>query len=301
MKKLSFCEWLNQTEEVIAAAFAEILPRDWDENDATKSWMRALRRELRSVEVTDLGRPYAMEWDAVKLKGTGENLYGDIGVLVRIDYPNGVQADGIGFIEAKRIYASGRYQELKFDQLERMLKGTPYHRLGLYEQAPIAEAAFGLAGHGVASALNPSRENQAPWDKVVAAVVPTNVALKMKGNRRPDLHPPSLPLSYQLCARYLSGYDLDYGPKLIETVVKGGAGSPSWLLIAHTAIGGDTTPSTESFLPIEPGSPYTSLEPDQQVATDLHLESKESEQDEQQQELTVTYQTPTETQTRQSK
>lgn len=284
MKKLSFSSWLKRTEEVITTALSEILPRDWDENDATKSWMRALRRELKDVEVTDLGRPYAMEWDTLKLKGKPENLYGDIAVLVRIDYPNGVRTEGVGFIEAKRIYPSGAYDRLDIDQLERMLHGTAHHRLGLYEQSPIEEAPYGLAGHGLTSALSRMRESRPPWNRVVAAVVPTPVALKMRGNQRRDLHPASLPLSYQLCARYLGGYDLDYAPNLIDSVKAGDPGAPEWLLIGHAVIGGETSPSTDNFLNLA-GGPYSSVDaPKQEVYATVDLESKQGNQQDEHEE-----------------
>ncbi len=268
MLKLTFYQWLLKTEDVIRNALSEILDRDWDENDATKSWMRALRREAREAEVTGLGRPYAMAWDTVKLKGKAENQYGDIGVFVRVDYPNGVQTEGIGLIEAKRIYPSGRYEELKRDQLERMLSATAHHRLGLYERTPILQAAFGLAGHGTYfdSPLIGS------WGSTLAVVVPTSIALKMRGNQRSDLHPPCLPLSFQICARYLGGYDLDLSPKLVETVKTGGAGAPSYLLIANVKIGGETTPSTDNLVRVSPDGPYTAMAPDQK-ATPIQVET----------------------------
>ena len=48
------------------------------------------------------GIPYAVAWDAVKLKGKAETRFGDIGVFVRLRYPNGIQLEGVGFVEAKR-------------------------------------------------------------------------------------------------------------------------------------------------------------------------------------------------------
>jgi hypothetical protein len=278
MRKLKFHEWLIETERLIKEALAEILDREWDENDATASWMRALRRELRQVELTDVGRPYAVAWDTLKLKGKAEHFYGDIGVFVRLDYPNGVTTEGVGFIEAKRVYASGRYKELDHKQLKRMLKGTPHHRLGLYEREPIPEARFGLAGHGVYPSSNPPWLVGEVWGSVLAAVVPTYVALAMRGNSRSDLHPPCLPLSFQLCARYLGGYDLDLSSKLVDTVKSAGAGAPSYLVIANVKIGGETTPSTDNLIRFGPDAPYDAIEPDLiVVAEDVEIISATSE------------------------
>jgi hypothetical protein len=272
MEKLTFNEWLSRTETLIMSALMEIDDRDWDENDATKSWLKAIRKASRSVELTDVGRPYAMEWDAAKLKGSPEHRYGDIGILVRINYPNGIQTEGIGFIEAKRIYPSGRYDQLETEQLQRMLKATAHHRLGIYEREPIPEAAFGLAGHGMRLFSPSGSSMMGKWDAVVAAVVPTAVALKMRGNRRSDLHPPCLPLSFQLYARYLGGYDLDFSSQIIDDAKEGGLGAPEYMLYCDVAIGGDTPPSTDTLLRVGPEGPYDAMEPEQTVvlpATEL--------------------------------
>jgi hypothetical protein len=264
-EKLGFASWVRETETTIGEALQEILDRDWVEDEATRSWMKNLRRRFQRVEIADLGRPYAMAWDTVKLKGKAENRYGDIGVLVRIDYPNGVQREGVGFVEAKRIYPSGRYEELRTDQLDRMVEGTPHHRLVLYERTPILEAAYGVAGHGMSPFLYGFPNPLESWNSVLAAVVPTKVALEMRGNRRRDLHPASLPLSYQLCARYLGGYDLDTSRKVVDIVRNGGAGAPSFLIIASVTLGGETSPSTDNLLRVGPDAPYDSIDPDQTV------------------------------------
>ena len=177
MEKLTIREWFQETEKSINDAINEILDRDWDENDATRSWLKAIRRRFNQVEIVDVGRPYAMAWDVLRLKGKTENRLGDVGVFVRIDYPNGARTEGVGFIEAKRIYGSGRYEEFKTDQLERMLKATAHHRLCLYERSPIPEAKFGLAGHVVELFSEGQQFSPNIWDSVIAAVVPSYVAL----------------------------------------------------------------------------------------------------------------------------
>jgi hypothetical protein len=261
---LSFEEWLLRTEELISGAIAEIRKQHWKEDYASMKWMDALRTSLPHVEITDLGRPYAMAWDAMKLDGRRETNYGDVGVFVRIDYPNGVQVEGIGFIEAKRIYpALEVYDQLDHEQLTRMVNKVRYHRLGLYERTPIPEAVFGLTGHGIASAFDHHAKLVQPgWRSVLAAVVPSTVALDLRGNRPSDLHPACLPLSYQLCARYLGGYDLETRADIVADVKAGGIGAPTFLLISHVVIGGETTPTTENRLGIAPEGPYTTLEPD---------------------------------------
>ena len=253
-----FFEWLREVERAISEAIAELLPRDWDESNATISWMRALRRKFPSVRIRDLGFPYAVAWDTLRLKGKAETSFGDVGVFVRMRYPNGVQLKGVSFIEAKRIYPSGRYDRLDPQQLKRMVKRTPFHRLGLYSQTAINDAARGVGGEGwLPYAPLVVAE---PCSNVLAAVVPTPIALAMNSNKPDDLHPPSLPLSYQLCTRYLRGYHLDFAPVLVNVVETAGAGTPSFLLVADVQIGGETLPpSTANMVPIGPDTPYESI------------------------------------------
>jgi hypothetical protein len=269
--KLSFDNWLEQTEALISGALKEIREQHWKEDYATMRWMDVLRAALPHVEITDLGRPYAVAWDALKLSGRRENAYGDVGVFVRIDYPNGVQVEGVGFIEAKRIYpALDVYGKLDCEQLTRMVDKVRHHRLGLYERSSILEAVFGLAGHGMDSVYDHGAKLVQPaWGSVLAAIIPTTVALDLRGNRPSDLHPACLPLSYQLCARYLGGYDLETRSEIVADVKSGGAGAPTFLFISHVVIGGETTPTTDDRLGIAPTSPYTAFEPDIPEALDV--------------------------------
>jgi hypothetical protein len=255
-----FFEWIARVEHTISGAVSKCIPRNWNDEDyLTRSWMQAICDKVASVKIKGLGIPYAAAWDVLKLTGSAETSFGDIGVFVRIRYPNGVLLEGVSFVEAKRIYrSSGRYEMLDSNQLERMVNKTPFHRLALYSDKPISEAALGVA---------PSphywwyRENIYPCSNVLAAVLPTRIALAMKSNKPADLHPPCLPLSYQICARYLKGYDLDFASLSVQIVRDGGAGAPQYLLVADVVMGGETSPpSTDDIIHIGPDGPYASFE-----------------------------------------
>lgn len=280
---LSFQDWLLGTEELISGAITGLRPNDWKEDIASYRWMQILRDSLPVVEITDLGHPYAMAWDALKLERAQETPYGDIGVFVRIDYPNGAHLEGVGFIEAKRFYPEhDEYHKLEARQLKRMAKNVEHHRLGLYTQTPIPEAVDGLRAHGVTWAYDERTKLVHPgWRSVAAVVIPTTVALTLRGKRATDLHPASLPLSYQLCARYLAGYDLDTDAKKLDEVRNGGLGSPTFLFISHVVIGGDTHPTIENGLGLmTPSGPYSSLEPEPEVAVDTEVLAEPEKEEE---------------------
>jgi hypothetical protein len=257
MNKLPFSVWLSRTEAAISAAIRQIEDREWDENLATWSWMNALRQEFQKVQIIDNGQHYAVAWDMMKLKGAPETSYGDIGVLIRFNYPNKKRVEGVGFIEAKRVFRSGRYESMDATQLDRMHAATAHHRLGFYERKPIMEAVDGLARQGAASAIGGI--NSELSDGIVAAVAPTGIALRMKSSHRDDLHPLCIPLSYQICARYFQGYDLDLAPDLLEAVKQGGLGSPKYLVLGNVEIGTDTDLTTDGMVDVGPDGPYDAV------------------------------------------
>ena len=61
------------------------------------------------------------------------------------------------------------------------------------------------------------------------------------------LHELAVPLSHQLCCRYLLGHDLDYDPKLVADVQNGVAEGVDYLIVGHVSIGEGAEASTQSI------------------------------------------------------
>ena len=69
----------------------------------------------------------------------------------------------------------------------------------------------------------------------------------VKGVNNRDLNGLSLPLSYQICCRYLRGLDLDFSRDLVEAVRNGVIDGIHYLVLAHAVEGGERPPSTQAM------------------------------------------------------
>jgi hypothetical protein len=170
-----------------------------------------------------------VQWALWKLKGTAETSFGDIGILIRLQFPDDlvlhheptqVELEGAAFLEAKRMYwETNRYNQLKSSQLESILSHTPFAKVLLYDR--------GIPWNGC--------------DKQFAMVVPANAALVAGTNTR-SLHCLGTPLPEQILYRYFHGQDLDYRPEIVEAV-KGYSARlrpPKWVLTAGVGVAGFT-------------------------------------------------------------
>ena len=238
MVTLSLIDWLLQIECCIETAVSSCRPRAWKEDQISYAWLRAVTGTLRNLRITDIPLPFAVEWDAYKADGALEEGHGDIAFLVRLTLPNGNSTSGVGFLEAKRIYSTEDYKAIKSEQLAWQASRTANHKLLLYDDKPVNAAADNLIAHGFCL-----RCYQELFRKVNAVVIPTHHALAL-GKRNRELNSLSLPLSYQICCRYLRGFDLDYERALVQAVESGVVAGIKYLVVAHAVMGTDGVPST---------------------------------------------------------
>ncbi len=147
---------------------------------------------------------------------------------------------GVGFLEAKVAHLlRPRYEAIKWEQLQRICKHTRYSMLLLYNHRKIGGYGDNVAFQkysadgegGVYSTMNS-----------YACTLQTLTALRV--SRTDDgLHPHAIPLSHQLCNRYLRFMDLETDPAILDAV-QGWLkeyGSPTFLLVATVAFDETTT------------------------------------------------------------
>ena len=259
MPTFAFHEWLNDVESTISVAIAKCNPRYWHENHISFTWLRALidsQSDVTTIHTFDVS-PFSIAWDAYKAGGRLETEHGDIVFLVRCSFRNGRDVEGVGFLEAKRINTSGSYDALDWSQLDYQNSHVGNHRLLLYDSAAIHPAGRNLIDQGFCMAC--TRE---PYGAIRAAVVLTQHALALRQKTR-SLHRLSIPLSYQICCRYLRGLDLDWNANLVRAVKAGAVPGIQFLFVAHALIGVEGTPSVEGveierdhFRRIEPGEDF---------------------------------------------
>ncbi len=213
---MHFRQYVKAVDECIGAALRSISdkPESWMEDHISMTLCGALQDSLRRQTIEGLVGAASVGWDAFKQRGTLEERHGDIAVLVQYVTRDGSEPlCGVGMLEAKRTYFdSGRYDAIKWSQLEEILKTTRYSMLLLYNHREIRGY-----GDNIAFQQYSADENLIPYSRLTspACVVQTPTALLVHENDH-RLHRHSVPLSHQLCNRYLRFMDLDTAPDTVR-------------------------------------------------------------------------------------
>jgi len=241
MTEFTYHEWIAEVSNSISNGVQGCYPREWNENHISYTWLKSLLRAHRRVRIKDLPFDYRIGWDAYKASGEVEEGHGDIAVLVVMHYKNGVELEGAGLLEAKRVYDSGRYDALDWQQLELQMCKTSNHRVLLYDHQSIDRSVKKLTAQAVCRMCYPL-----PFSEVNAGTIPTPHVLAHRSRSR-SIHNLSHPLSFQLCCRYLHGYDLDYDEAVVSAVKAGVADGIDFLIVAHVVEGEETELSSSEI------------------------------------------------------
>jgi len=238
MNEMHYVDLLGKVERLICQVVQRCYPTSWDEDHITYSITDELG-SLGTLQITGLHRPFYVVWDARKFTGPTETAFGDLGVLVSLTAWDGQQLEGIGFLEAKkRSPETLSFDAVRKGQLTRIEKNAPRARLLLYDNLDITDFGDNLP---MASMVPRSRslgemlfgrEEEVRVAVTQAVAVPLNLALAVN-NFKTSLYKYSLPLSVQLCGRYLRGLDLEFDEKILRQA-KGfieRRGGPRYLLL----------------------------------------------------------------------
>lgn len=214
IKKLTLNRFCQGIEELINELVEEIFVRDWDEDYITRKFLSQITQKLNGSQISDIENRVVF-LTPFKLTKPVEQKFGDIAIIVNIEYGDGDNIEGIAFLEAKRKYKESRnFDAIKWEQLERIYSNAPHSQLLLYDFRDISEfASTGLVSKKSATASNPM--TQLPVTKFVT--VPINKAIQVK-QKNERLYKLSLPISYQLGYRYMNGFDLDFKNDILSKV-----------------------------------------------------------------------------------
>ncbi|MDJ0590825.1 MAG: hypothetical protein QNJ72_12640 [Pleurocapsa sp. MO_226.B13] len=238
MNGLHFLQWLHKVEKVITSSVNNSYPRDWDEDFISRTWMNNIRQKFSNTVVIDYPKKLSIGWDVYKADGSLEEKHGDIAILVNLTFPKSKHQTqnpitGIAFLEAKRRYPKEQnkskketgYEKLDWSQLETQISNISNHQVLLYDNESVG-------------CFNNLLIDSCFFDGCIlrsstqAIVIPTPHVLACRSRSRKKINPMGLPLSYQLCCRYLQGYDLDFREKLVSDVKSGAKGGIKYLLVA---------------------------------------------------------------------
>jgi hypothetical protein len=217
--------WLvNDLENVFAGITAGNYPTEWDEDHITFSLMREMRSLFDFRRIKYNGFEKIVHWLSYKNKGRTETLFGDISLLVNIQFSTGEKLAGVAFLEAKRDNARGNFEEIRMPQLERIVQHSPYAHLLLYaHQSQTLPLKF---------------PDDTYWPSHIWAS-PINTALPKLRQLRPvdnsTVLRVSLPFSMLLTSRFFWGLDLDYREESFQLALKGvpNLASPQFLGIIN--------------------------------------------------------------------
>lgn len=224
---------LYKIERSIQNSILSCYPREWNEDHITYTWLK----ELRHVS-SDLTSPFFpkfpktnVAWDAYKIDGRLEEANGDVAFLVKVTFENKNSLTGVAFLEAKRVYDSGRYDSLKWAQLKHMTSRSSQHLLLLYdfEEQQVTSSMIGCDHYFDDLCLLRGTN---------AIVTPTLYALTVEEKTR-ALSNIGYPLSEQIFLRFFRGFDLDFTQTLVEQVKQGVTGGVKFLVVAHVVMGSE--------------------------------------------------------------
>jgi hypothetical protein len=238
---MKYQKYLYLFENTIQTAVVKAYPTAWDEDHITFSIVQKLYEQLRDQTIEGLTRPFTVQWTAFKATGKLEHNHGDLAVLVRYKSWESEILEGVGYLEAKRIYPRHdeyeRYDAFNSSQLRRINDRTNYPLLLLYDYRRILDFADSLLFQPFISRPRSSMSFTSPFTHAV--VVQGSLVLELNDCSR-RLHKYSMPLSHQICARFLQAKDLDFDRNSVEAA-KGNRGSdlrrPSYLLVANVSAG----------------------------------------------------------------
>lgn len=231
---------LEAVDQLLDTCIRGCYPRAWNEDHITYSWLSKLSEAWPSLAPTRHGS-VDVSWDAYKMDGALEEENGDVAFLIDLRFDNGNTLQGVGFLEAKRIYKSGRFDALKWKQLIGLEANSTNHQLLLYDYDPVQTdfSQFESICYFDCEACGEEQELRCFHgyaDKSSAIVVPSVHAIAYEEKGR-VLESIGYRLAEQIVMRYFRGLDLNFDKDLVSKVLAGVAGGAKYLAVATVSVG----------------------------------------------------------------
>ena len=241
---MKLLDLVNIFEKIFFDNIQSNYPEGYDENHIAYCILNEIRKKMAHMEVDSYPGRISLDWRPWKLKGKFEKNFGDIAILFNIRDNDGLEIQGVSFLEAKKRYReSGNFDAVKEDQLIRIYKNAPHAMMLFYDfwliedfikyQSPYTCFPFRLYRNFMRS--GPWTELVPPMAKATHSVTTPIHLDKQVGIYDPTLYRYSTPFSTQIIFRYLNGFDLEF-PEEPLAIAKGFSQSdeispPKFLLI----------------------------------------------------------------------
>jgi hypothetical protein len=186
-------------------------PDEWAEDHITFQLMRKCREIFanRIIRFNEFSK--IVSWQSFKnLAKKPENLYGDISIIVNIQFSSGEILRGVANIEAKRQFYKGSFESMDFDQLKRIHMLAPHSHLLLYTIEPtkneikFPERSFWKSNMWI-TPTNTAKE--------ILKQIPTGENWKLLRS--------SFPFTMFLMSRIFWGLDLDFRDEIRNDIESG--------------------------------------------------------------------------------
>lgn len=226
-----------EIEESIFRSVKESYPANWDESSINESLLREISQIFNGKKIQIPGNTVRTECSIYKLKDDSDAA-ADIGIAARIAYHDGKSVEGAAFLcAAKKDPDKNSFSSIKKDHVKKLTGIAHHSQILLYDYDSISGLAFPTSPDAIIGGFPHTWNNWLPFTN--ACTAQSNLAIAL-GEKTSGLYKISVPLSYQICFRYLFGLDLDYTGNALETVTgnKNGKGNPKHLAVLTVSFSG---------------------------------------------------------------
>ena len=233
MKSLTY-----ELESVIYASVKERYPSSWDADIITATLFAGMKNTLHGKRILTPGNVMHSRWQMYRLAGRRDDAFCDIALIVQVSYHDGQIVRGAAFLDiAEKDPQKNTFSRLNKTRMKKISSAGHGSRILLYDYDPITGMAFPSTAESVIGTSPHSWNAWLPYTHAVA--VPAGLALALDC-KTTGLYKASLPLSYQICYRYLYGLDLDFGKQALDIAsgMRTDRGSPGFLILVAAAHGG---------------------------------------------------------------
>jgi hypothetical protein len=242
LKSLNF-----ELESLVYSNVKENFPGNWDCDFITRSLLSGMKKLLNGKNMHTPGNVIKTYWNLYQLKDKTDTTLGDIAFIVQVSYHDGQISKGAVF-HATAIKDPGKntFSSLNKNHYRKPLSFAPHSQILLFDYDTITGMAFPSTAESVIGNYPHSWNNWIPFTHAVT--VSANLALSLD-SKTTALYKVSLPLSYQICYRYLYGLDLDHSAASLETAggIKTDRGNPKFLALIAVSHGGADPLTTFDF------------------------------------------------------
>lgn len=197
---MDFSKWAQDIYQVACDSIWHCLKNSktgkWKEDFITAEILERLN-ELPVYSLRQEAGYKNVALESFKFSGNPEYAFGDVAVVVKVEFEKGKSIEGVAYLEAKRIYHKKKNEQCSFDsidwgRLEDYASSSHAHYVMLYDVDLNSDIEF------------------------ICKTILTRHFLEIRKNKR-DVYPYCEYFHQLMCFRLFMGYGLDFDPQAVES------------------------------------------------------------------------------------